>query len=115
MRLFILLLSLLPTLCWAQVEVQNLRVWPAPDNTRLVFDVSGPLKYQVFTMSNPDRVVIDMVQSRAAPGLKSPSGNLNLLRGMRFGQRDNGDLRVYYGVTYDGMHGPWQEFAGEEE
>ena len=30
-------------------------------------------------------------------------------------QRENGDLRVYYGVTYDGMHGPWQDFAGEEE
>jgi hypothetical protein len=30
-------------------------------------------------------------------------------------QRDNGELRVYYGVTYDGMHGPWQVFAGEEE
>jgi hypothetical protein len=30
-------------------------------------------------------------------------------------QREDGDLRVYYGVTYDGMHGPWQDFAGEEE
>jgi PHP family Zn ribbon phosphoesterase len=30
-------------------------------------------------------------------------------------QRDNGNLRVYYGVTYDGMHGPWQAFAGEED
>ncbi len=30
-------------------------------------------------------------------------------------QRDDGELRVYYGVTYDGMHGPWQVFAGEEE
>jgi hypothetical protein len=30
-------------------------------------------------------------------------------------QRDDGELRVYYGVTYDGMHGPWQVFAGEED
>lgn len=30
-------------------------------------------------------------------------------------QRDNGDLRVYYGVTYDGMHGPWQQFAVEDD
>ncbi|MBI5960399.1 MAG: putative DNA binding domain-containing protein [Chloroflexi bacterium] len=30
-------------------------------------------------------------------------------------QRDNGEMRVYYGVTYDGMHGPWQTFAGEED
>jgi len=30
-------------------------------------------------------------------------------------QRENGETRIYYGVTYDGMHGPWQVFAGEEE
>jgi hypothetical protein len=30
-------------------------------------------------------------------------------------QRDDGAVRVYYGVTYDGMHGPWQVFAAEEE
>ncbi len=30
-------------------------------------------------------------------------------------QRENGELRVYYGVTYEGMHGPWQVFVSEEE
>ncbi len=30
-------------------------------------------------------------------------------------QRENGELRVYYGVTYDGMHGPWQSFVAEDE
>jgi hypothetical protein len=30
-------------------------------------------------------------------------------------QRDNGDLRVYYGVTEAGIHGEWQQVVGEEE
>lgn len=30
-------------------------------------------------------------------------------------QREDSGMRIYYGVTYDGMHGPWQVFAGEEE
>ncbi|NDJ74826.1 MAG: transcriptional regulator [Chloroflexi bacterium] len=30
-------------------------------------------------------------------------------------QRENGTVRVYYGVTYDGMHGPWQGFIAEED
>jgi hypothetical protein len=30
-------------------------------------------------------------------------------------QRDNGNLRVYYGVTDDGMHGPWQQFISESD
>jgi Putative DNA-binding domain len=29
-------------------------------------------------------------------------------------QRDNGNVRVYYGVTDDGMHGPWQQFVTED-
>jgi len=30
-------------------------------------------------------------------------------------QRENGNIRVYYGVTEDGMHGPWQQFISDEE
>lgn len=30
-------------------------------------------------------------------------------------QRDDGGLRVYYGVTENGMHGPWQAFLAPED
>ena len=30
-------------------------------------------------------------------------------------QREDGNLRVYYGVTDSGMHGPWQAFLVPEE
>jgi hypothetical protein len=30
-------------------------------------------------------------------------------------QRDNGNLRVYYGATESGMHGPWQHFLDPED
>jgi hypothetical protein len=30
-------------------------------------------------------------------------------------QRADGGIRVYYGVTDDGLHGPWQVFATEDE
>ena len=30
-------------------------------------------------------------------------------------QKDNGNLRVYYGVTENGMHGQWMQFLGEED
>jgi Putative DNA-binding domain len=29
-------------------------------------------------------------------------------------QRDKGNVRVYYGVTDDGMHGPWQQFVSDD-
>lgn len=30
-------------------------------------------------------------------------------------QRDNGTIRVFYGVTENGMHGQWMQFLGEED
>jgi PHP family Zn ribbon phosphoesterase len=30
-------------------------------------------------------------------------------------QRGNGNIRVYYGVTESGMHGPWQTFLGPDD
>jgi hypothetical protein len=30
-------------------------------------------------------------------------------------QRENGNIRVYYGVTEGGMHGPWQAFLAPED
>lgn len=30
-------------------------------------------------------------------------------------QRQNGQTRIYYGVTVEGLHGPWQVFAEAED
>ncbi|HWQ94463.1 MAG TPA: N-acetylmuramoyl-L-alanine amidase [Gammaproteobacteria bacterium] len=40
------------------VEIKKVRVWPAPDNTRLVFDVSAPVQHQLNTF--PDRIEVDV-------------------------------------------------------
>lgn len=41
--------------------IQNVRVWPAPDNTRVVFDLSDSPDFSYFTLyqSEPYRLVID--------------------------------------------------------
>ena len=44
-------------------EVDSLRLWRAPDNTRLVLDLSGPVEHKVFTLDNPNRLVIDIKNS----------------------------------------------------
>lgn len=40
------------------VGINKVRVWPAPDNTRLVFDVSAPVQHQLNTF--PDRIEVDV-------------------------------------------------------
>ena len=85
----------------AQVEVQDLRVWPAPDNTRVVFDVSAPVQYQLFTLEHPNRVVIDINDAKsAAPLALAPGIDRKLLTGIRYARRGNGDLRVVFDVSH---------------
>jgi N-acetylmuramoyl-L-alanine amidase len=41
--------------------VESVRAYRAPDYTRLVFDLDTALEHKVFTLENPDRVVIDLI------------------------------------------------------
>lgn len=40
----------------------------APGYTRVVFDTSGPVQFDLFTLDNPRRVVIDLKNAAARPG-----------------------------------------------
>jgi N-acetylmuramoyl-L-alanine amidase len=44
--------------------VQDVRSWTAPDHTRLVFDLSQSVKYKVFRLHKPERIVIDLQSTR---------------------------------------------------
>ncbi|MBI1732400.1 MAG: N-acetylmuramoyl-L-alanine amidase [Gammaproteobacteria bacterium] len=51
----------------APVSVQNIRIWAAPDSTRVVFDLSGPATHEVTVAEDPARVVMD-IQDAAVGG-----------------------------------------------
>ena len=55
----VLLALLLGDALAAAADLRSVRLWRAPDNTRLVFDLSGPVQHSVFTLSAPNRIVID--------------------------------------------------------
>lgn len=79
---------------WAVSDIQGVRLWRAPDNTRLVFDLSGPVQHSVFTLTAPDRLVIDVEKAAMKAALdKLPLANTPIT-GVRAGQRDGDGLRV---------------------
>ncbi|WP_394167675.1 N-acetylmuramoyl-L-alanine amidase [Photobacterium piscicola] len=41
-------------------ELKGVRVWPAPDETRVVLDMQSKADYSQFMLSNPSRLVIDL-------------------------------------------------------
>ena len=76
------------------VQVKNVRTWPAPDHTRVVFDLDSTVAYTVFLLDDPDRVVIDLKHTRLATDIRRPSRSDRLLRRIRSAPRKNGGLRV---------------------
>lgn len=82
------------TLFASAATVDSVRLWRAPDHTRLVFDLSGPVEHKLFTLKSPDRLVIDVEKS----SLKSSFSTLELantpIKNIRSAQRNKQDLRV---------------------
>jgi N-acetylmuramoyl-L-alanine amidase len=78
----------------AASDVQSVRLWRAPDNTRLVFDLSGPVQHNVFTLTAPNRIVIDV----DGGNLPKPFEQLPLkntpISGLRAAKFDADTLRV---------------------
>lgn len=76
------------------VSVNNLRVWRAPDHTRVVFDVSGPLEHRLLTLENPHRVVVDMLDARLQGTLPEVETGGPLITSVRSGMPEEGPLRI---------------------
>lgn len=77
----------------AETKVNSVRLWRAPDNTRLVFDLSGPVQHSVFTLTSPDRLVIDINGATLGAPLNVNASN-SPITAMRSAQRTPTDLRV---------------------
>ncbi len=90
-----LILCLLSVSTLAQnTDVEGVRVWSAPDHSRLVFDVSGPVKYKLFTLDKPDRVVIDFQNATLKGKLAKASAEDLYLDKIRYAKRNKSDFRV---------------------
>ncbi len=79
----------------AAAELQAVRLWAEPDQTRAVIDLSGPVDYKLFPLDNPARVVLDIKAAKLASGFDagSPKG---LIAGVRSGKLGDSDLRVVF-------------------
>jgi N-acetylmuramoyl-L-alanine amidase len=76
-------------------EIKALRVWAGPEYTRAVFDVSEPLDYRIFDLSDPDRLVLDLKSSTFAEGYEASDAK-GLLKAVRSGKQGKSDLRVVF-------------------
>jgi len=83
-------LMLLVSVAQANTKIENLRIWLAPDNTRLVFDLNGPVQHSLFTLDNPARVVIDLDKTTLDTRLDKLDIAGSPISQLRSGKRDDG-------------------------
>lgn len=81
----------------AQARIEGVRVWRAPDSTRLVFDLSAPVTHNMFPLDAPARIVIDVDQAAVAKNLETPALDQTPIAGVRYGDRPGG-LRIVLDV-----------------
>ena len=76
------------------VRIDNVRIGHSADRTRIVLDLNNAAEHKLFTLSNPNRVVIDLAGGEFAPGsLKLPKGT-GLVAELRGANRDDGRARL---------------------
>ena len=83
---------------WA-VEVHDVRLWRAPDHTRVVFDLTGAADHSLLVLSDPRRIVVDIRDARLRADLASLELENTPITAVRSGIREGDDLRVVLEVN----------------
>ncbi|MDX1342467.1 MAG: N-acetylmuramoyl-L-alanine amidase [Reinekea sp.] len=94
------LICLLVCCSWVQAAtIDGVRIWPAPDNTRLVFDLDAPASHNIFILKNPTRIVLDIEKT----ALKTDLTELDLtdtgISRIRSAVHNGADIRVVLDMT----------------
>ncbi|PYY86436.1 N-acetylmuramoyl-L-alanine amidase [Pseudomonas sp. TKO26] len=80
-------------------QIRHARLWNSADKVRLVLDLSGPVQYKTFSLSAPERLIIDVSSAR----LGGDFSQLNLadtpIRAIRSGPFGQGDTRIVLDLT----------------
>jgi N-acetylmuramoyl-L-alanine amidase len=69
-------LALLLGFACAQAQVVSTRIWPAKDYTRVTLETKSEIKFQLFTVKNPERLVLDLEGAELSPALAELDGKV---------------------------------------
>lgn len=79
------------------VTVSNVRVWSGPESTRIVFDLSAPVEYKTFMLTEPHRLVVDLDGARLAENSLNEAVFKDVgMHGVRHAPRSPADYRIVF-------------------
>ena len=80
------------------LQLSAARLWPSPDYTRITLEAVQPLMYKYFTLSNPERLVIDLEGIEVGAALDALAGQLTAedpyISAIRAGMNRPGVMRL---------------------
>jgi N-acetylmuramoyl-L-alanine amidase len=97
----LLALALLAGVCWNLAHAEELRavrVDTGATGTRAELQLDREVRYQLITLSNPERLVVDLPGVEAAKGLSLPAGG-GLVQGVRSGHPVPGTTRIVFDLS----------------
>ncbi|KQV23120.1 N-acetylmuramoyl-L-alanine amidase [Pseudomonas sp. Root329] len=75
-------------------QIRNARLWRSDEKLRLVFDLSGPVQYKTFSLSAPERLIIDLSGANLSGDFSQLALSNTVIRSIRSGQFGHGDTRI---------------------
>ncbi|OJS99698.1 N-acetylmuramoyl-L-alanine amidase [Marinobacter nauticus] len=96
-----LMVALAANLAQAATQIEGVRLWPAPDHTRLVLDTAGSVEHNVFALSGPSRLVIDLKNTSLKADFSKVDLSGSPIERIRSAPRNGSDLRVVLDLKSD--------------
>jgi len=90
---------LVPVSTALAADVDAVRLWRAPDHTRVVLDLSDAAEFNTLSLDNPERFVVDLSQSRLSASLTALPLEGTPISRVRSGIRQGTDLRLVFDLT----------------
>lgn len=75
-------------------QIRNARLWRSDDKLRLVFDLSGPVQYKMFSLGAPERLIIDLKGANLSGDFSQLTLGNTVIRSIRSGPFGQGDTRI---------------------
>jgi len=101
-RFIILLMSMLLSdfALAAVAQINGVRMWASPESTRLVIDLSHSVTHRLSSLSNPNRVVIDIDKARLKKTITGLNYNLGAISDIRSANKKQNKVRLVLDLKY---------------
>ncbi|KPH65227.1 N-acetylmuramoyl-L-alanine amidase [Pseudoalteromonas porphyrae] len=84
-----LLLLVVSSHLYAKNTINSVRVWPSPDSTRVVFDLTDKPEFSYFMLKNPLRLVVDLEDTNKIKYLPSIPKKHQIVSKLRYSKAKN--------------------------